>query len=141
MRIKETVIKAKLHNALLFRRPSVGMKSVDDLLKDFQRRAVPLIANIVQNEQEVELAVEIIVNKLQFKTRKLTWGEVSDLMGYSRSAYDHHGYPTAYDLDEEASGIFSAILEGVETEEAMVLLNSPNEFRKLLDQKLAESSI
>lgn len=139
MKVEETAIMTKLKGALQRKTPITKMKDASDLLESFQQEAVPLIANVVQNEQEIELAVEIITDKLQFKTKKVTYGEISDLMGYSRSAYDHHLYPTAYDLDEEAS-TFSPLLEGVEIGEAMILLNNHTEFRRLLDQKLVESS-
>ena len=135
MRVKETVIKNRLQTALLAKTPIAKTKDASDLLASFQEEAIPLIANVVRNEQEVELAVKIVADKIELKTKKLTYGEVSDLMGYSRSAYDHHGYPTCYDLDKEAS-IFSPLLEGIETKKAITLLNNPDEFRKLLYQEL-----
>lgn len=97
------------------------------------KKITPKIADVVENREQARVAVSILLSKIEVEFREYTFREM-DPEGVARGAYDHHGYPTMYDLDDV--GMTRA--EGFKDHGALELADNPKKLRELVYEELAK---
>lgn len=104
--------------------------SFSKLREDFNEKAIPMLAKIVSNTEEARIAACIFLSRVKIEWETLKYRD----LGYPLSHYDHHLYPTCYDLDDKAH----TVAIGFKDEEAFTLLNNPEELQRLITEELAK---
>ncbi len=99
----------------------------------FNQTVTPKLVKIVENEEQARVAGRILLSKIEIDFKDLTFRDM-DPGGVERGAYDHHLYPTCYDLDD----VGMTLAVGFKDHGASELLNNPKQLSQLINEILAK---